>query len=113
MSRPPRSCITCGKNAVPGRSRCKEHGPTSPLLGTTTQRGYGSEHQHLAKELLTPDARCAQCGKPGTPDDPLQLDHIIPLSMGGTLTRDNVQPLHRSENIAKGGANRLKGRKTR
>lgn len=37
------------------------------------------------------------------------LDHIIPLSKGGTHTRDNVAPAHRRCNEAKG--DRLPGEK--
>jgi hypothetical protein len=45
---------------------------------------------------------CAGCGRPGFAGDPLQIDHIIPFSRGGPTTLDNLQLLHRSENIAKG-----------
>jgi 5-methylcytosine-specific restriction endonuclease McrA len=58
--------------------------------------------------LIGPDSVCAKCHRPGTLRDPLQLDHIIPLSLGGSHDLSNLQILHRSENIRKGGANRLR-----
>jgi 5-methylcytosine-specific restriction endonuclease McrA len=34
---------------------------------------------------------CSYCGSPGTPKtNPLTIDHIIPLSRGGTNRRDNL-----------------------
>lgn len=36
------------------------------------------------------------------------LDHIVPLSLGGTHTEDNVQLAHLFCNISKGGKNRVK-----
>ena len=47
--------------------------------------------------------RCALCGREFTDGDPPTRDHIIPVSKGGGLTRENVQALHRSCNSRKGG----------
>ena len=38
------------------------------------------------------DNRCLCCGRT-PPDVVITIDHIIPLSVGGTNTRENVQPL--------------------
>lgn len=43
------------------------------------------------------DNRCVACGI----QKPLTVDHIIPLSMGGANTIDNIQPLCRSCNSSK------------
>lgn len=55
---------------------------------------------------------CQLCGEPIDPTlkherhkhnlDALSMDHIIPLSKGGTHTRDNVQPTHYKCNRKKG-----------
>jgi len=42
--------------------------------------------------------KCAYCGA----TENLEIDHIRPISMGGTNTIDNVQPLCRSCNASKG-----------
>jgi 5-methylcytosine-specific restriction endonuclease McrA len=46
---------------------------------------------------------CHICGLPGTPNDPLVADHIIPRSLGGTSDIANLLPAHRSCNATKGG----------
>ncbi|MGH2376207.1 MAG: HNH endonuclease signature motif containing protein [bacterium] len=58
--------------------------------------------------MIGPDTVCAVDGRPGTAADPLQLDHILPLSLGGTDDPWNLRAIHRSENISRGGRNRLR-----
>lgn len=48
---------------------------------------------HWYELLITFDFSCAHCGRQHHPDTPITLDHIIPLSLGGTNTKFNVQPL--------------------
>lgn len=97
-----RPCIICGAPSIRGRSRCGTHGPTSPKGPTP----YDSHHKKLAADTVAKATHCAICGLPPTPTDPLHADHIVPLSMGGTNTPDNLQAAHRTCNIRKGGANR-------
>lgn len=101
---PPRACIisSCPNHAIPGRSRCGTHGPTTPRGPSP----YDANHQRLAKQVVAKATICAICGKPPTPEDPLVADHVIPLSLGGTTTLENYQGAHRTCNIRKGGANR-------
>lgn len=42
--------------------------------------------------------RCLACGKSGR----IEMDHVTPVAKGGTHTVDNVQPLCRGCNAAKG-----------
>ncbi len=59
---------------------------------TTTERGYGWEHQQArAKALrrLVPGTPCPfpACGQPMTKDMTLDYDHYPPLALGGGGTR--------------------------
>ena len=65
----------------------------------------------VARITLTPTQRakiynksnktCAICGKPLSIDD-FTVDHIIPLSLGGTYDEDNLQATHEKCNFMKG-----------
>ncbi|HEY3118299.1 MAG TPA: HNH endonuclease signature motif containing protein [Chloroflexota bacterium] len=103
-----RQCLTygCLYPAVAGRSRCSRCGPSNPARHGPNPYGYA--HQKDAARVVTPGARCWICGGLASPTDPLQADHVIPLSMGGQATLSNLRPAHRSCNIRKGGRNRLR-----
>ena len=54
------------------------------------------------KEMLGhQDYKCALTGRPLTPDN-CAMDHIVPLSRGGTHTKDNAQLVTTEVNKAKG-----------
>jgi RNA-directed DNA polymerase len=40
--------------------------------------------------------KCAACGEVLDNSEPIELHHIIPKSMGGTYSKDNIVPLHRT-----------------
>lgn len=103
---PPRACMTCGAPSVPGRSRCKRHGPSSQ--GGTSP--YDWAHQEQARQVLQDATTCALCGGPPAPGNPLEADHVVPLSLGGDKSTENLQPAHKRCNIRKGGRNRGRGR---
>jgi 5-methylcytosine-specific restriction endonuclease McrA len=100
-----RLCLFGDGPAVPNGSRCRKHGgnPNQEVPNPYT-RSYRVERMRI----LTPDARCYLCGGAPTPDDPLEADHVLPLSMGGGH-RGNLRPAHRSCNRRKGGANKVRG----
>lgn len=60
------------------------------------------------RRLLSPDVfltdgyQCVYCKSVGTPENPLEVDHIIPVARGGTNDPGNLQTLCRSCNRAKG-----------
>jgi len=68
-------------------------------------RKQGAKGTHSVEEWLTLckrcDWTCLACGSRHVKDNPLTLDHIVPLSKGGTDDIDNIQPLCRSCNSAK------------
>ena len=56
----------------------------------------------LLSECQVPDNwLCGICGEPLHEGDDIQIDHIKPLSKGGTDAPDNLQPAHALCNIRK------------
>ena len=100
-----RPCITCGRPSVAGRSRCPRHGPRNAARHGPSPYDYA--HQQRRDKRIKAGERCAWAYKGGC-KGPLHLDHIRPLSLGGTRTEENEQLLCRYHNTSKGGRNRLK-----
>ncbi len=60
---------------------------------------YGGDWPKIrAAALRAANYLCQVCGKPGTKEDPLTVDHVIPRSLEG-----GVVVMHRTENSSKGG----------
>lgn len=105
-------CLVCGKPTQ--GSRCADHSLPDRDTRTTSEKGYGTRHQAIRREVLRAsgaDRRgvggsCAICREAGTDSDPLQADHVLALSLGGASVRSNYQAAHQSCNVKKGGANR-------
>ena len=72
--------------------------------GYATQRRNGSTRQWRKQRahLLANATHCKACGEPATPDDPFEIDHIIPIASGGTDTPTNLRVVHRTCNRQKG-----------
>lgn len=51
-------------------------------------RGYDARWRKLRRIVLAESPICNHCGAPA-----VDVDHIIPLSRGGTHDRENLQPL--------------------
>ena len=69
------------------------------------QRGRGDMGCYVGKELrraITAGKVCAECGGGG----PLEVDHIVPLAIGGSTEPENLQPLCRACHAAKSAAER-------
>ncbi|MGD1909575.1 MAG: group II intron reverse transcriptase/maturase [Rivularia sp. (in: cyanobacteria)] len=49
----------------------------------------------LAKTLQKQKGKCSHCGLIFTTEDQIELDHIIPISLGGKRKFDNIQALHK------------------
>lgn len=76
---PPTACSTPG---CPGRA--VDRGRCPSCRQTTTERGYGAEHQAEARSARN-GAQCEACGS----TDNLQRDHRIPTSLGGSQVASN------------------------
>lgn len=60
---------------------------------TTTERGYGWQHQKDRKRLLAQEPLCRECRKHGRVTEATIADHIKPLAQGGSKSFKNLQPL--------------------
>lgn len=69
------------------------------VRGTPVQRGYDSEYRRLRRQVLE-DAgwACGYCGAPAN-----TVDHIVPLSRGGSRGIDNLRAACSSCNYRRGG----------
>lgn len=75
-------CLDCGRRTEGSRcADCKARRDVD--RGTTTERGYGATHQRRARAAIAAQPWCSDCGHPGSRDNPLTADHVVPVSRGG------------------------------
>jgi 5-methylcytosine-specific restriction endonuclease McrA len=56
--------------------------------GSPTARGYGRDYQALRRQVLAEEQACWLCGYPARVGDPLTVDHVLPLALGGVNHQD-------------------------
>src|SRR5262249_24379169 len=79
-----KACVVCCRLASPGSHRCAEH---------AIRRDNGhARRKRLARELLEAEHACWICGQPARAGDPLTIDHIVPVSLGGETSLANLRP---------------------
>lgn len=82
----PRSCAYPGcPQVVVGTPRC----PTHTQMASNAHRNT-SHFRKVAAKMKAAQPWCTYCGSPGTEDNGLTIDHVIPLAMGGTNARENL-----------------------
>lgn len=62
-------------------------------ITTNTERMRGRHRQRRNQLLLSAEPLCRECAKHGRTTAAQEIDHIIPLHMGGTEHEANLQPL--------------------
>jgi 5-methylcytosine-specific restriction protein A len=86
VSLPRQPCLDCGAPAT--GPRCPVHTRRRDAnRGTTTQRGYGSSWQRVAKAAIARQPWCSDCG--ATED--LTADHVVMRVEGGSGDPANVE----------------------
>jgi len=64
--------------------------------------GRGWAHRKGVAQTLREEGVCWLCGLPATAADPLEGDHVVPRSKGGSDERSNLRAAHRSCNRKRG-----------
>ncbi|HSK82746.1 MAG TPA: HNH endonuclease [Rubrobacter sp.] len=84
------------RRLLPGRRRDV---PTDP----ENLHYYWRLPEAVKKEVWERDeGRCQWCGTEGTPENPIEYDHIYPWSLGGENTVEHLELLCRKHNREKG-----------
>lgn len=63
------------------------------LRATSSRRGYDATWRKLRRIVLRREPLCRECKKAGFDVPSVLVDHIIPLSEGGTNKLENLQGL--------------------
>jgi 5-methylcytosine-specific restriction enzyme A len=77
----PGRCAECKRQYERGRRRRR---------GKTAARGYDARWRQLVELAIRAHPYCVDCRHPGSADNPLTGDHIIPRADGGPNTLDNI-----------------------
>lgn len=85
MERPPR--LRVGKPRTTPRIF---HGDDR---GSAHSRGYGVAWRKVREVVLQHEPLCRHCMQQGQVTAAQEVDHVVPLSEGGTNDRENLQPL--------------------
>jgi 5-methylcytosine-specific restriction enzyme A len=108
-----RTCLICGQNALPGKSRCAKHlrgGSWGRYIRKNPERAafYASAAWRSARAAqLRREPNCRVCGRPAT-----HVDHIRPRAEGGAaLDPNNLQSLCRPHHLTKTTAEGHRGMK--
>lgn len=101
-----RACLGCDRLTSNG-SRCEDCRlelvrRRSAARGTRQQQGYDAAWQRTVAAAIRAQPWCSICKHPGSRDNPLTGDHILPKSRGGGNEPGNVRVLCRSCNSARG-----------
>lgn len=81
-----RTCSLCGRPFLPAKAgdrRCAEH----PFRRSPSSRAQDSEYRRNRATVLQGHPPCRYCGQPAT-----QVDHVVPVSKGGTHSIANLVP---------------------
>lgn len=89
------ACIDCGAPAT--STRCPACARANRPARAATRHTGNSSYRRLRARVLKANPACAYCGRPAT-----EVDHIVPVSQGGTNTIHNLAPACTACNRRKG-----------
>jgi 5-methylcytosine-specific restriction enzyme A len=111
-NRPGRGCVTPGCAGVAvRRGRCAPCARDADRIdyvarGVVTAERYGTAWRKQRASVLATRPLCAHCHRDGRVTAATEVDHITPLSCGGTNETSNLQPLCHSCHMKKTHAER-------
>lgn len=106
-SKPPTACKRPGCSGLVRNDVCSVCGSghrqalTEPRK-KTAERGYGWSWQKLRLMVLRQEPLCRHCQMVGIVTPAIEVDHIIPKSLGGADSFENLQPLCTECHVRKG-----------
>jgi len=59
-------------------------------------------HRAMGAMFRATGRRCTECGTRGTPGNPIEAHHIVPVEHGGATVPENYEPLCRRCNARRG-----------
>ena len=95
-----RPCLQCRALFIPTRSKpshCSKHKPVKRSNKTYKHKGkraYDDAEYRRNRALIRKQQRyCVWCGTAGTTNNRLYVDHIVPVSKGGSHKLENLRVL--------------------
>jgi 5-methylcytosine-specific restriction endonuclease McrA len=112
------ACLECGALAPKTKfGRCETHAKAWMMQRQKNRRGEGAKYnapgwRGLSMRMRAEQPWCSKCGTQGSSNNPLTLDHLIPLAAGGKLVpdEDGVQVLCRRCNTSEGSTTHERGK---
>lgn len=102
MTKSYRPCLTCRQLFIPSKgntSHCDIHKPKQVYKKNYKRgikRGYDDPEYRRNRALIRKaQQNCVMCGTQGNSSNPLECDHIIPVSKGGSHDLANLRILCR------------------
>ena len=95
-------CVSGGLFAAPTLRISRVMAPASAARKRALAFGYTGEHFTLEEWLALLEFYGHRCLRCGSREGIITVDHVIPLSLGGANTIDNIQPLCEGCNLLKG-----------
>lgn len=95
-----RPCLDCRRPTSNG-SRCPScQQAWDARRPSRHKRGYGTTYDRLRRQVLAEETHCWLCGG-FVPEGDKSVDHVVPLSKGGSEDRLNLRLAHKRCNTSK------------
>jgi len=116
--RPLKPCPAPGCPELVRKGRCSKHEAArhraiDEQRGSSSERGYDVHWQRIRAQFLRLHPLCIQCGEEGRVQAAAVVDHILPLSEGGTNEHANLRPYCKPHHDARTMRDQVNARRSR